>query len=226
MSNLIPGYAIHGVSAEFRDLATNNTFVTDCAAGAPHYRKVNELHAVTAGGGADTICFDPCALVYQTIRVHREAAPKVRGATDTCTEFPAAQLATAEPAAFRPNENIQLAILPGIEHTANILEHDGDNRWAVAATINGQRFSFIVFADQIVKQREWVVTGFKYIGKAGDGTLAIEPLVESFSGFSPQEAIDKATSLTSGLYVVSVVERAGVTEAHYILNAALESVTL
>jgi hypothetical protein len=282
MSNIIPGYAVHGVATEFGSLATNNTFVTDCAKGAPHYRKIGEHHAVLIDGSTDCATyFSGTGLVYQTIptdavltapKGHTLAGQDVQfgdlptlatfthkgthyrkvAASDALLVGPVAgycvfasgvQVRQTFPTGseiseqdkgspvvepnlkFEPCESIRLTILNGIPHEAEIVEHDRNGKWKVEAIINGTKFAFIVYEDQIIKSRQWLVSGYcvRHEGFSAGAYL------QSWHGFTPQDVVDRALHERSGsgegetLRVVSVIEHGGV-ESYVMRDGSLVAV--
>jgi hypothetical protein len=215
MANLIPGYAVHGVATQFRDLATYNTFVTDCAEGAVHYRKCDEQCAIAIGHTTPTP-FGPHALIYQTIPTNREVVGVVGAAAGSAAidEMIAPVVganfiagSTDKRAPFSPGDMIQLTILQGIEHTAEIREHDGGDRWKVSAEIAGKGFVFIVFEHQILAQQSYIVTGFTQVGIAGEGTVAFVPHVTIVRAFDSKQARNEALLERPGLKIVSVSDK-------------------
>jgi hypothetical protein len=217
MANRIPGYAVHGVATEFRDLATYNTFVTDCAEGAPHYQKIGEHHAGPADARfTGSVAFPPHALIYQTIPTNREVVGVVGAAAGAAAidEMIAPAVgenfiagSTDKRAPFSPGDMIQLTILQGIEHTAEIREHDGGDRWKVSAEIAGKGFVFIVFEHQILAQQSYIVTGFTQVGIAGEGTVAFVPHVTIVRAFDSKQARNEALLERPGLKIVSVSDK-------------------
>jgi hypothetical protein len=193
------GYAL-AKRMPFDDIATNNTFVS---AGI-HYRKVSEYSAHRMSSAAFVTPFEREQQVIQTLPLP-----------------PASEISEERELRFEPCEMIRLTILPGIGHTAEIVSYQGNEQWRVNAKINGGQFEFIVFEHQIVKAASYVVTGVLYRGECEDGAAAIEPVVESYTGFTPDEAMNKMREMNRAVFVLSAVEYKAVTTAYYFDNGTL-----
>jgi hypothetical protein len=195
MSNTIPGYAVHGRPSSFGDLAINNTFVTQAIKGAEHWRKVSAEYAelVDSGNGGQLL-FGAGATVYQTIPTNREVVGVVGAA--------------AGAAAFNPGDMIQLKVLPGIRHKAEIVNCQGDGKWLVDVAVNAaDAFQFIVFEHQILAQQSYIVTGFTQVGIAGEGMVAFVPHVTIVRAVDSKQARNEALLERPGLKIVSVSDK-------------------
>jgi hypothetical protein len=183
------GYNVDSSPIEYSCLNVGDTFIN----GVQHMIKRDDHHAGIIGyENSGTYTVSVGRRVWQTFK-HADLS--------WATPVSVSEISEPTPQ-FEPGDSIRLAILPRIDHEAEIISHDGENRWHVAAKVNGQRFDFIVFEHQIVKMQRYLVTGLSRLGVADGGEFAFTPQSAIVEAHTAVEARKLAKALHNDYYQI------------------------